>query len=200
MVYEKLTLIQNEIKVSKRKYSKFGNFYYRSIEDIQASLKPLLDKYRCCLYIRDEIEVLNGCSYVKAIVRLVDIEDSNYIEVSAYAREAVERKGMDVSQVTGSTSSYARKYALGGLLLLDDIADADSMDNSTETKRTLSSSKSSSNSDSSNKVKIWLNEGSDAYNKVVLALQNGYTIEDIKKKYNLSKDIEKKLLSIVNEQ
>jgi len=191
MIYEKLTLIQNEIKVSKSKYNKFGNFYYRSVEDIQAGVKPLLEKYKCCLYIRDEIEVLNNRSYVKAIVRIVDIEDSSYVEVSAYACEANDKKGMDVSQVTGSTSSYARKYALGGLLLLDDIADADSMDNSS----------SNSSKDSKDKVvdtRIWLNEDSDAYRRVVEALQKGYTIEDIKKKYKLSKDIEKKLLSIVS--
>jgi hypothetical protein len=193
MVYEKLTLIQNKIKVSKSKYNKFGNFYYRSIEDIQGALKPLLEKYKCCLYIRDEIEVINGRNYVKAIARLVDIEDNSYVEVSAYACEAGEKKGMDVSQVTGSTSSYARKYALGGLLLLDDIGDADSMDNSNlgETKQGLSVQKN---------VKIVLKEGSDAYERVVKALQNGYTIEDVKKKYTLSRDIEKKLLSMVSEK
>ena len=124
-VYKKLMDIQNELKSPKSQYNSFGKYYYRSCEDIQESLKPLLVKFGATVFIKDDIVLVDSRYYVKAIVTFVDIETGNTIESFAYARESEEKKGMDSAQVTGATSSYARKYALNGLFLLDDTKDND---------------------------------------------------------------------------
>lgn len=118
-----LTDIQNELKAPKNRFNKFGNYKYRSCEDILEAVKPLLKKYEATLTIRDEIIEVGGRVYVKAIV----IFTANDIrsEVTAFARESESKKGMDDSQITGTASSYARKYALNGLFLIDDTKDAD---------------------------------------------------------------------------
>ena len=118
-----LTDIQNELKAPKNRFNKFGNYKYRSCEDILEAVKPLLKKYDATLTIRDEIIEVGGRVYVKAIV----IFTANDIrsEVTAFARESESKKGMDDSQITGTASSYARKYALNGLFLIDDTKDAD---------------------------------------------------------------------------
>lgn len=124
-VYKKLIEIQNELKAPKSQYNSFGKYNYRSCEDIQESLKPLLVKFGATVFIKDDIVLVDSRYYVKAIVTFVDIESGNTIESFAYARESEEKKGMDSAQVTGATSSYARKYALNGLFLLDDTKDND---------------------------------------------------------------------------
>ena len=124
-VYKKLMDIQNELKSPKSQYNSFGKYNYRSCEDIQESLKPLLVKFGATVFIKDDIVLVDSRYYVKAIVTFVDIESGNTIESFAYARESEEKKGMDSAQVTGATSSYARKYALNGLFLLDDTKDND---------------------------------------------------------------------------
>jgi len=120
---EKLTQIQNEIKVPKGQFNKFGGYKYRSCEDIMEALKPLLAKHKCSLVVTDDIIDVAGRIYVKATVQLFDGE--NMITVTGYAREAETKKGMDEAQITGSASSYARKYALAGMFLIDDTKDAD---------------------------------------------------------------------------
>ena len=124
-VYKKLIDIQNELKAPKSQYNSFGKYNYRSCEDIQEALKPLLVKFGATVFIKDDIVFIDSRYYVKAIVTFVDIESGNTIESFAYARESEEKKGMDSAQVTGATSSYARKYALNGLFLLDDTKDND---------------------------------------------------------------------------
>ena len=124
-VYKKLIDIQNELKAPKSQYNSFGKYNYRSCEDIQEALKPLLVKFGSTVFIKDDIVFIDSRYYVKAIVTFVDIESGNTIESFAYARESEEKKGMDSAQVTGATSSYARKYALNGLFLLDDTKDND---------------------------------------------------------------------------
>jgi hypothetical protein len=124
-IYEKLTRIQTEIKAPKNLYNSFGKYHYRNAESICESVKPFLVKEKCNLVITDDIVLIGERFYVKAIVTLTDNEDGSSISVSALARESDEKKGMDSSQVTGATSSYARKYALNGLFLLDDTKDAD---------------------------------------------------------------------------
>lgn len=124
-VYKKLIEIQNELKAPKSQYNSFGKYNYRSCEDIQESLKPLLVKFGATVFIKDDIVLVDSRYYVKAIVTFVDIETENTIESFAFARESEEKKGMDSAQVTGATSSYARKYALNGLFLLDDTKDND---------------------------------------------------------------------------
>jgi hypothetical protein len=121
---DKLIKIQNELNVPKAHFNKFGDYYYRSCEDILEALKPLLEKEGLLLTISDSIESVGDRNYVKATVTLTDGTKS--IEVSALAREAVTPKAKtDDSQLTGATSSYARKYALNGLFLIDDTKDSD---------------------------------------------------------------------------
>lgn len=117
--------IQAELTVPKNQYNSFGNYNYRSQEDILEALKPLLEKYNAAITISDEIVLIGDRYYVKATATLIDIEKGDKVEVSAYAREDETKKGMDLSQITGSTSSYARKYALNGLFAIDDTKDSD---------------------------------------------------------------------------
>lgn len=124
-VYEKLMNIQAELKAPKNQYNAFGKYHYRSCEDILESLKPVLAKHQAAVTISDEIVLIGDRYYVKATAALIDIEKGDKVEVSAYAREDEQKKGMDVSQLTGSTSSYARKYALNGLFAIDDTKDSD---------------------------------------------------------------------------
>lgn len=135
--FMKLTCIQNEVKVPKNQYNKFGKYHYRSVEDIQAALKPFLKKYRVALKVTDEVVNIEGRFYVQSTACLRDCESSAWAENTAFAREDAEKKGMAASQVTGSCSSYARKYALGGLFLLDDTQDADDRDNQEEEREKL---------------------------------------------------------------
>lgn len=131
-IYEKLSNVQKELKCNKSQYNKFGNYYYRSCEDILESVKPLCHKYRLTLVINDEIEVISERYYVKAVATLFDFDSDKIIVSSAYARESLTKKGMDESQITGTSSSYARKYALNGLFNIDDTKDSDTNENKTE--------------------------------------------------------------------
>lgn len=124
-VYEKLMNIQAELKAPKNQYNAFGKYHYRSCEDILESLKPVLAKHQAAVTISDEIVLIGDRYYVKATATLIDVEKGDKVEVSAYAREDEQKKGMDASQLTGSTSSYARKYALNGLFAIDDTKDSD---------------------------------------------------------------------------
>lgn len=124
-IYEKLMNIQNELKCNKNQFNKFGGYKYRSCEDILESVKPLLEKYKVTIILTDELEQIGERYYIRAKAILIDTETNNSIENTAYAREEETKKGMDGSQITGTSSSYARKYALNGLLLIDDTKDAD---------------------------------------------------------------------------
>ena len=134
-IYEKLSNIQQELKAPKNQYNSFGGYAYRSCEDILEAVKPLLKKYNCTLQLEDYLENIGERYYIRAIAKLIDtekpyVEDDeicaiNCITNSAYAREEENKKGMDGSQITGASSSYARKYALNGLFLIDDVKDSD---------------------------------------------------------------------------
>ena len=124
-IYKKLIEVQNKLKVPKSQYNNFGKYNYRNAEDILEAVKPILENAGATIFIKDSIELIGDRFYVKATVNFVDIESGNTIEASALARESEEKKGMDSAQVTGATSSYARKYALNGLLLIDDTKDND---------------------------------------------------------------------------
>ena len=126
-----LIAIQNEIKAPKGQVNKFGNYNYRSCEDILMAVKPLLVKHNASILITDEIKEVDGIPYVEATV-VFKSADNEALSVKAQAGINPNRKGMDIAQSFGSSSSYARKYALAGLLLLDDNKDSDSMDNSKE--------------------------------------------------------------------
>ena len=125
-IHEQLAEIQKNLKVAKSQNNDFGNYKYRSCEDILEAVKPLLDG--CTLVINDEIAQVGERFYVRATAILTNGKNES-ITGTAFARESEEKKGMDSAQVTGATSSYARKYALNGLFAIDDTKDADTMDN-----------------------------------------------------------------------
>jgi len=125
----KLVAVQAELKAPKGQFNKFANFSYRSCEDILEALKPLLLKHGLLLKITDKMELIGDRYYIKATAQVSDSSDSEPISVDSYARESAEKKGMDAAQITGSASSYSRKYALNGLFLIDDTKDSDSQDN-----------------------------------------------------------------------
>lgn len=125
-IYEKLSLIQEEMKVPKNQYNKFGGYSYRSAEDILETAKPVLKKHGAVLMIGDTVVSVDGRFYIQATARLFSVDaPEEMISVSALAREEDMQKGMTSSQLSGATSSYARKYCLNGLFLLDDNKDAD---------------------------------------------------------------------------
>ena len=125
-VYKKLIKVQQELKAPKNQRNTFGNYNYRNAEDILEALKPILAKYEATATISYKIIVKeNLWTYVEATATFVDIETGESTCTTGYAREAETKKGMDPSQITGSASSYAGKYALNGLFLIDDTKDAD---------------------------------------------------------------------------
>lgn len=124
-VYKKLLEIQSELKAPKGQKNTFGNYSYRSCEDILEAVKPLLKKHNCALVIGDGIEHIGERYYVHAEASIIDAETGDRLSNRAYAREEENKKGMDGSQITGASSSYARKYALNGLFAIDDTKDAD---------------------------------------------------------------------------
>lgn len=125
-VCTKLLNVQSELKAPKSQYNSFGKYKYRSCEDILEALKPILNKNKATIIISDDILFVGGRYYIKATVKFIDIENGETIENSALAREEESKKGMDASQITGSVSSYARKYALNGMFAIDDTKDSDS--------------------------------------------------------------------------
>lgn len=124
-IYEKLAAVQQELKAPKDKRNTFGGYNYRSAEGILEAVKPVLAKYGLSLILSDDIVETGGRIYVKATAWALDPEEKSDVKVTAYAREPEQKKGMDEAQITGTASSYARKYALNGLLLIDDTKDPD---------------------------------------------------------------------------
>ena len=125
-IYEKLTEVQNELKAPKSKYNSFGKYNYRSCEDILEAVKPILKAKRLAMTVKDDVFNIGDRFYIMATVTVFDCESEEKVTTTAYAREDADKKGMDGSQITGSSSSYARKYALNGMFAIDDTKDADS--------------------------------------------------------------------------
>ena len=136
-IYTKLMNVQNELKVPKNNKNTFGNYKFRNAEDILEALKPLLKKHNVTVIITDDVVMVGDRYYIKATVKFIDTETGETIETSALAREEETKKGFDSSQITGSTSSYARKYALNGLFAIDDTKDSDTTNTHGEDKKTL---------------------------------------------------------------
>jgi hypothetical protein len=133
-IYEKLMAIQGRLRAPKNQYNDFGKYHYRSLEDITEAVKPLLSQVKATLTVSDEPVAIGDRVYLKSTATLTDAEDTaQTITNIAYARESATKKGMDESQITGATSSYARKYCLNGLFCIDDNKDADSMPPATTT-------------------------------------------------------------------
>lgn len=131
-IKDKLSAIQQKLKAPKNLYNSFGKYSYRNAEGILEAYKPFEAEYKVTLVISDSALVVGNRIYIQATARLYDQESDDYIEATALAREAETKKGMDESQITGTASSYARKYALNGLFLLDDTKDADTDENRIE--------------------------------------------------------------------
>ena len=125
-VYEKLAAVQTELNAPKNRQNKFGGYSYRSCEDILEAVKPLLNKNKAAIKLNDIVTQIGERYYINAQAFFIDIEKSGeFIVAEAFAREPEDKKGMDAAQITGTASSYARKYALNGLLLIDDAKDPD---------------------------------------------------------------------------
>lgn len=146
-VYDKLLTVQSELKAPKNQYNSFGKYKYRSCEDIQEGLKPLLKEVQAVVTTGDELVLIGERYYIKATATFIDTLNGEKVENTAYAREEFEKKGMDGSQITGTASSYARKYALNGLFCIDDTKDADSTDNSKMGNQAHNSETSNTNTD-----------------------------------------------------
>lgn len=125
-VYEKLNQVQVNLEAPKNQYNSFGKYDYRSCEDILKGLKDLLRETKSAVTISDTVKQIGDRYYIEATAKFIDIETSEFVEATALAREDESKKGMDLAQVTGSVSSYARKYALNGLFAIDDAKDSDS--------------------------------------------------------------------------
>lgn len=133
-IYEKLSEVQNKLKAPKNQRNTFGNYNYRSAEDILEAVKPLLHKERLTLVLDDELVFIGERYYIKATATIYDLDTKESLSNNAYAREEESKKGMDGSQITGTASSYARKYALNGLFNIDDTKDADTDEYQNQTK------------------------------------------------------------------
>lgn len=133
-IYNKLAKIQAELIAPKGQYNSFGKYSYRSCEDILKALKPLCDANACTCFITNDLLNIGNFNYVMATVTLIDLETGEKVVSTAHAREEAEKKGMDGSQITGASSSYARKYALAGLFCIDNEKDSDATNNGTSAK------------------------------------------------------------------
>lgn len=172
-ILQKLVAIQSELKAPKNQTNAFGKYKYRSSEDILEAVKPHLKKHDVGLMLTDKtVETSTGYMYIEARAILTNGPEEMF-EVTAQAGIDVNKKGMDDSQAFGSASSYARKYALNGLFLIDDTKDADA----------------------TNDHKGMLNPKSEAFNKAQQYIKNGGNITTIKKKYNMTPETEKLLNS-----
>lgn len=168
-IYEKLLNIQNELKAPKNQHNNFGNYDYRSCEDILEAVKPLCKEQKVVLKVLDEIVMVGDRYYVRATALLIDLEaEGGTVESIAYAREEENKKGMDASQVTGATSSYARKYALNGLFCIDDTKDADTNAYKKQQDKGISKTQTSTNI-TNNQLKLI----SEAQRKRLFAISNG---------------------------
>ena len=153
---ERVVSAQNELKAPKGQYNSFGRYKYRSAEDILEAVKPVNAKHGLTLTVSDNIEMVGERVYIKAIATLSDVHSDECLIVTAFAREQLSKKGMDESQITGSASSYARKYALNGLYLIDDTKDADTDEQRNQTTPLYKQTEQMSKEDFSGHYKWYL--------------------------------------------
>lgn len=179
-ILEKLQKIQVELKAPKNQRNSFGKYNYRSAEDILESVKPFEEKYKVVFKITDELKQVGEYVYVDSEAKVIDVESTDReSSISSTAQAIVDftAKGMQMPQRTGAASSYAKKYALGNLLLLDDTKDSDATNNHGK----------------SNVSKTKLVKGTENFNKAKAYLKKGGSISAIEKKYELTADIKKEL-------
>lgn len=179
--------IQEELKAPKNQRNNFGNYNYRSAEDIIEAVKPIAHKYGYFLNISDDIIEVGGRIYVKSTATLQPNEAGRIYSATGWAREEETKKGMDASQITGAASSYARKYALNGLLAIDDTKDADATNthDKTETAKELPTTTD---------TKPWLNESNPNWKAIINALKTGQrTMVQLRDNFKVSKAVEAKI-------
>ena len=185
---EKLTKIQAELKAPKGQYNSFGKYKYRSCEDIQEAVKPLLKKYNVSLTLSDDLQVVGERYYIKVTAVLVCNETKESVLVTSFAREEETKKGMDGSQVTGASSSYARKYALNGLFLIDDTKDSDATNVEAPTPLEITTPKKST-----------LDKA--RFNGAMDSIKKGfYTVEKLQENFELSEEQQAELDKFINEK
>jgi len=177
---ERLLKVQTELKAPKGQFNSFGKYKYRNCEDILEAVKPLLAKYNLNLIITDAVQEVAGLAFINSTAKVFGSNDEPIVEVSAQAGIA-DRKGMDIAQSFGSSSSYARKYALNGLFLIDDTKDADATND--HSGGTTKPSKKES-----------LPKSGVKFNKAKDYIKNGGNINTIKTKYEVTKEVEQLLL------
>jgi hypothetical protein len=177
-INDKLVDIQGRLKAPKNQRNSFGNYNYRSCEDILEAIKPLLTEHKLVVNLTDEVMELGGLLFVQATAVISDGDKS--IAVKAQAGINPNKKGMDIAQSFGASSSYARKYALNGLFLIDDNKDADATNDH--------------KGDSNNKA--WLNKGTPQFTNAKKAIKSGqFSLANIREKYNVSKEVAELLQS-----
>jgi hypothetical protein len=191
---KELISIQQELKAPKGQYNSFGKYHYRSCEDILEAVKPLLGKHNCILNISDQIELVGDRFYVKATATIINSEGKS-VTSTAFAREPENKAGIDASQLTGSTSSYARKYALNGLFCIDDTKDADTMDNKSEGKATPAAPAAEKKEDN----RPWMSEKN--LNDIIERINGGdVAVADLAyEHYRMKKEYREKIVSAVRE-
>lgn len=180
---EKLSSIQLEMKAPKNLRNAFGNYNYRNAESILEAFKPFGKKYKVALTLNDDVVQMGDRIYVKATATLLDLETDDSTTATAFAREPASKKGMDDSQVTGACSSYARKYALNGLFLLDDTKDADTDEYQKQDKAMSDKKADDAKKAEANRIKkvnevLAALESNGIKNETVMAL---YKVDDLKK-------------------
>jgi len=175
---ENLVKIQAELKAPKNQRNNFGKYNYRSCEDILEALKPLLLKYNCTIHITDEVKEVCGLAFIESTVIFQDALGE--MKSKAQAGIDANRKGMDIAQSFGSSSSYARKYALNGMFLIDDTKDADATN--THGKGSTSTAD-----------KKWLNKDTPEFEKVKKYIAGGGNISKVEDKYKISKEVKQLL-------
>lgn len=152
-VYEKLLVVQKKLNAPKSKFNKFGGYNYRSCEDILDGVKPLLVEVQATLFLTDDVVQIAERIYVKTTAKFVDIESGEFVENTAFAREPLVMKGMADSQITGASSTYARKYALNGLFCIDDTVDEDTSETSDDERKKLEQAKKQADKEALDKQK-----------------------------------------------
>jgi hypothetical protein len=188
---EKVVYVQSSLKAPKSQYNSFGKYHYRNAEDILEAVKPLLKEVELILTVSDKTTEVVGNAVVTATATLTDGE-SKALTVTAQAGVDPNTKGMHIAQCYGSSSSYARKYALNGLFLIDDTKDADATNDHGKAKNSAPSPVSKKPT----AEKIWLNENDANWDKAKKYIQGGGNVATLKTKYNISKENETKLTKV----
>lgn len=183
---QKLSLIQKEFKANKSKFNSFGKYNFRSAEDILEALKPFNEKYEVSFVISERL-INVGCDLpiMESTATILDNNGVNEIKATALVGVDLLQKGMQVPQQFGSASSYAKKYALGNLLLIDDTQDADATNKHDKEVKTTTEQELK-----------WLNKNTPEFNKAIEYLKNGGNIATIENKYKLAKTVKDELLKV----